>query len=207
MKCIESWNHWHINIIQYSKYQKTSKVWVDSCSGDASSFVDWFVDSILSRLQRQMGSAEGLDLVSKLSLELHCFTYFCNPQNSNWDLMFAQKTVHTDTHLKNNYFLKLFMFANQIVESAKASWAKFLPWAPLHWFSRRRRLWWTKPPRHKQRRAELRAAAARGFGALEGDRIRWDDGMMGWCPVSFPIFLQIFANITIRLRVETLSNV
>ena len=180
MKCIESWNHWHINIIQYSKYQKTSKVWVDSCSGDASSFVDWFVDSILSRLQRQMGSAEGLDLVSKLSLELHCFTYFCNPQNSNWDLMFAQKTVHTDTHLKNNYFLKLFMFANQIVESAKASWAKFLPWAPLHWFSRRRRLWWTKPPRHNND-VPSSAPQRRGIWCLGGrsDPMGWwDDGMV-----------------------------
>lgn len=44
------------------------------------SLVDWFVDSILSRIQREVGSAEGLDLVSKLSLELHCFTDFVIPK-------------------------------------------------------------------------------------------------------------------------------
>jgi len=49
-----------------------------------SSLVDWFVDRILSRLQREVGSAEGLDLVSKLSLELHRVSQiFVIPKNSN----------------------------------------------------------------------------------------------------------------------------
>ena len=72
--------------------------------------------------------------------------------------MFAQKTVHTDTHLKNHYFLKLFMFANQIVESAKTSLSQI---SPLQLVFQEKTPLVDQTPEAQQRRAELRAEAAR----------------------------------------------